>query len=348
MGRFLDYRRNSHILYAYTVVFKGMKMKSSSPFLSVVIDYMLTRNYSLRTVHTYLKWISSYIHFHKKRHPASMGDNEVTEYLDYLVLERGVSCKTQATALNSLSFLYKHILQSELSLNLSFVRSNKQAKLPVVMTPEEVKVLMSYLDKRYYLIAGLMYGSGLRVMEAVQLRVQDIDFDYKCIRIWNGKGNKHRVVTLAVELIPLIRNQIIQTNEYLQLDLKNEQYSGVWMPNALARKFPSANKSLPWQYLFPSYKLSADPQTGEIRRHHFHPTGVRKAVKAAVVKANIDKIVTPHTLRHSFATHLLQSGADIRTVQAQLGHSDVKTTQIYTHVLQQGANGVTSPLSKIL
>lgn len=278
----------------------------------------------------------------------SMGDNEVAEFLDHLVLEGNVAPKTQSVALNALAFLYKHIVKNELSKDLIFVRSKRQPKLPVVMTPLEVKQVMSFMDKRYYLIAGLMYGSGLRVMEAVQLRVQDIDFDYKCIRIWNGKGNKHRVVTLAEELIPMLRNQIIQADEYLQLDLQNEQYSGVWMPNALARKYPSANKSLAWQYLFPSHKLSGDPETGEIRRHHFHHTGVRKAVKAAAKKANLTKPITPHTFRHSFATHLLQSGADIRTVQSQLGHTDVKTTQIYTHVLQQGANGVTSPLSKIL
>lgn len=323
-------------------------MKSRSPFLNSISDYMLVRQYSLRTVDTYLKWIASYIHFHQKRHPASMGDNEVVGYLDHLVLDANVSPKTQATALNSLVFLYKHIIKNELSLDLTFLRSKRQPKLPIVMTLEEVKLLMSHLDKRYYLIAGLMYGSGLRVMEAVQLRVQDIDFDYKCIRVWNGKGKKHRVVTLATELISLLRNQIIQADEYLKLDIQNEQYSGVWMPNALAKKYPSANKSLAWQYLFPSHKLSADPETGEIRRHHFHQTGVRKAIKKAVNNAKLTKLITPHTLRHSFATHLLQSGADIRTVQAQLGHSDVKTTQIYTHVLQQGANGVISPLSKLI
>ncbi|WP_371379308.1 integron integrase [Thalassotalea aquiviva] len=322
-------------------------MKTRSPFLNAIAEYMLKRQYSLRTVDTYLKWISSYIHFHNKRHPASMGDNEVSAFLDNLVLQLNVSPRTQATALNSLSFLYKHIIKNELSLNLEFVRSKKQPKLPVVMTPEEVKSLMAHLSKRYYLIAGLMYGSGLRVMEAIQLRVQDIDFDYKCIRVWNGKGCKHRVVTLAKELIPTIRNQIIQVNEYLQLDVKNHHYAGVWMPNALAKKYPSANKSIGWQYLFPSQKLSADPETGEIRRHHFHHSCVRKAVKKAVNAAGLTKAITPHTLRHSFATHLLQSGADIRTVQTQLGHSDVKTTQIYTHVLQQGANGVVSPLSKI-
>ena len=323
-------------------------MKFRSPFLNSIADYMLVRQYSLRTIDTYLKWIASYIHFHQKRHPASMGNNEVVSYLDFLVLQKNVSPKTQATALNALVFLYKHIIKDELSLDLTFIRSKRQPKLPIVMTTEEVKALLSHLSKRYYVIAGLMYGSGLRVMEAVQLRVQDIDFDYKCIRVWNGKGNKHRIVTLATELIPLLRNQIMQVDEYLQLDLLNEHYAGVWMPNALSRKYPSANKSLGWQYLFPSHQLSADPETGEIRRHHFHQTGVRKAIKKAVQAAKLTKPITPHTLRHSFATHLLQNGADIKTVQSQLGHSDVKTTQIYTHVLQQGANGVVSPFSKLL
>ena len=322
-------------------------MKTRSAYLNYIADYMLTRQYSLRTINAYLSWITNFIHFHNKRHPSSMGNSEVEAFLDHIVLKRNISAKTQSAALNALAFLYKHIVKNELSLNLNFARSKRQPKLPVVMTPDEVKQLMIHLSKRYYLIVGLMYGSGLRVMEAVQLRVKDIDFDYKCIQIWNGKGNKHRIVTLATELLPLLRNQIMQVEEYLQLDLQNEQYAGVWMPNALARKYPSANKSLAWHYLFPSYKLSSDPETGEIRRHHFHPTCVRKAVKKALKQTNITKIVTPHTFRHSFATHLLQSGADIRTVQAQLGHTDVKTTQIYTHVLQQGANGVVSPLSKI-
>ncbi len=322
-------------------------MKTRSPYLNYIADYMLTRQYSLRTINAYLGWIAKFIHFHNKRHPSSMGDAEVKAFLDHIVLKRNMSPRTQSAALNALAFLYKHIVKNELSLNLNFARSNRQPKLPVVMTPDEVKQLMSHLSKRYYLITGLMYGSGFRVMEAVQLRVKDIDFDYKCIQIWNGKGNKHRIVTLATELIPLLRNQILQVEEYLRLDLQNERYAGVWMPNALTRKYPSANKSLAWQYLFPSYKLSDAPETGEISRHHFHPTCVRKAIKKALKQANITKVITPHTLRHTFATHLLQSGADIRTVQAQLGHSDVKTTQINTHVLQQGANGVVSPLSKV-
>lgn len=323
-------------------------MKTKSPYLNYIVEFMQSRQYSPRTIETYIKWIASFIHFHDKRHPVSMGDNEVSQYLEHLVLQQNVSPRTQAVALNSLSFLYKHIVENELSNNLDFVRSRRQPKLPIVMTQAEVKQLMGQLTKRYYLVAGLMYGSGLRVMETVKLRVQDIDFDYKCVRIWNGKGNKHRVVTLASELIPPLRNQIQQVAEYLALDLKNEKFSGVWMPNALSKKYPSANKQLAWQFLFPSYKLSADPETGEIRRHHFHHTCVRKEIKRAAKAAGLTKPITPHTLRHSFATHLLQSGADIRTVQAQLGHSDVKTTQIYTHVLLQGASGVVSPLSKLV
>lgn len=219
-------------------------MNIKSPFLNHIAEYMFLKQYSKRTIETYLKWISSFIHFHDKRHPSSMADTEVEEYLEHLALKSNVAPKTQATALNALSFLYKHIIKRELSNSLNFARSKRQSKLPVVMTQGEVKKFMTHLRKRYYLIAGLMYGSGLRVMEAVQLRVKDIDFDYKCIQIWNGKGNKHRIVTLATELIPLLRNQIMQVDEYLNLDLRNDQYSGVWMPNALAKKYPSANKSL--------------------------------------------------------------------------------------------------------
>ena len=275
-----------------------------------------------------------------------MGNNEVELFLNHLVITKNVASRTQTTALNSLVFLYKHILQSELSLDLNFIKSSRQKKLPIVLTQSEISQIIQQLSKRNLLVVSLLYGSRLRLMEAVKLRVQDIDFDYKCIRIWNGKGNKHRIVTLAQELIPALRNQICQVDEYL--DLINEMYAGVWMPHKLSKKYPKANKSVQWQFIFPSYQLSADPETGEIRRHHFDHSGIRKAIKSATLKAGINKLVTPHTFRHSFATHLLQSGADIRTVQTQLGHSDVRTTQIYTHVLQQGANGVTSPLSYLL
>ena len=323
-------------------------MKTKSPFLNSVVEYMYSHHYAKKSIETYIGWIAAYINFHNKRHPASMGNNEVELFLNHLVITKNVASRTQTTALNSLVFLYKHILQSELSLDLNFIKSSRQKKLPIVLTQSEISQIIQQLSKRNLLVVSLLYGSRLRLMEAVKLRVQDIDFDYKCIRIWNGKGNKHRIVTLAQELIPALRNQICQVDEYLQLDLINEMYAGVWMPHKLSKKYPKANKSVQWQFIFPSYQLSADPETGEIRRHHFDHSGIRKAIKSATLKAGINKLVTPHTFRHSFATHLLQSGADIRTVQTQLGHSDVRTTQIYTHLLQQGANGVTSPLSYLL
>jgi integron integrase len=216
------------------------------------------------------------------------------------------------------------------------------------LTQAEVKALLHHIELRHSLLISLLYGSGLRRMELVRLRVQDIDLDLKQVRVWNGKGFKHRLTTLAVELITPIKRQIIKVESYLAEDLEDANFAGVWLPNALDRKYTNANKELGWQYLFPSYKLSTEPGAGSVRRHHIDESAINKIIKSAAKKAGIVKTVSSHTLRHSFATHLLQAGVDIRTVQLQLGHADVKTTEIYTHILKQGADGVCSPLSGIL
>ncbi|MFD2168301.1 integron integrase [Thalassotalea euphylliae] len=318
-----------------------------SPFLQSIHDYMYVRRYAKRTIESYLRVIANFIRHNDMAHPKDLHNDEVKQFLDHLALVKNVAPKTQALALNALNFLYKDVIASPLDVDLGFVKSQRQTKLPVVLTRPEVKKLMENVSPQYHLIISLLYGSGLRLLEAVRLRVADIDLDFKCIRIFNGKGGKHRVVTLAEELIPALKVQIEQTRYYLSLDIENEDYSGVWMPHRLREKYGEMNKSLVWQYLFPSMKLSIDPESNLLRRHHINEKQIQRSVRAAAQKAGIEKHVTPHTLRHSFATHLLQSGADIRTVQDQLGHSDVKTTQIYTHILQAGANGVRSPLSDL-
>jgi len=319
-----------------------------SPFLTYIGEFMVTRHFAKRTIETYIYWIHRYIVFHNKSHPSLLSANHVEQFLTYLANQKKVAASTQSVCLNSLNFLYKDIIKQPLPDTLRFSQANRPRKLPVILTRDEVTSLLQQIDIKYSLLAQLLYGSGLRQMEAIRLRVHDIDFHYLSLLIWNGKGGKHRRVTLAPELVSPLRHQIQQANNYFQQDLNNQVYAGVWLPNAFERKYPNANKELGWHYLFPSNQLSCDHESGLIRRHHIDESGLSKAIKAAANKANIHKQVSSHTLRHSFATHLLESGADIRTVQEQLGHADLKTTQIYTHVLQNGANSVTSPLSRLL
>ncbi len=323
-------------------------MKTNSPFLHYIAEYMITRHYAKRTIETYLYWIKQFILFNQKQHPDNLEEKHVEAYLTYLANQKNVSQKTQAIALNSINFLYKEVIKRPLSCNLRFQRSQLERKIPVVLTRKEVSVLLASINPTYKLHAQLLYGSGLRQMELLRLRFQDIDFDYGVIRIWQGKGGKNRQVTLAEELHPALELQQKLVRKYFEQDISNTLYSGVWLPYALSKKYPNASKELKWQYLFPSNKLSVDPETKLWRRHHSDPSALNKAIKQAAKQAKINKHVTCHTLRHSFATHLLESGADIRTVQEQLGHKDVKTTQIYTHVLNRGASNVTSPLSTLL
>ncbi|MDO6428201.1 integron integrase [Thalassotalea sp. 1_MG-2023] len=319
----------------------------ASPFLAAIKEFMWTRRYAKRTIETYLHWIKYYINFNKQKHPLDCHDKEVERFLNYLANQENVAPKTQAVALNAVNFLYKEYLSKPLSLALNYNKSRVQPKLPVVLTPDEIKTLFKYIDNDYKLPCALMYGSGLRVMEVVCLRIHDLDFNFHCINVWFGKGGKHRRVTLAPEIINDLKTQVRFATTYVKRDLRNPSYSGVYMPFALARKYPNANKEEGWHYLFPSHRLSEDPEVGMLRRHHIHETMLRKVIKRAANKALLKKPISCHTLRHSFATHLLQRGADIRTVQEQLGHTDVRTTQIYTHVIERGANGVRSPLSDL-
>lgn len=320
----------------------------NSPFLSYIQEYMLGRHYALRTTEAYIYWIHQYILYHDKTHPKTMNSRHVEDFLTHLVVNRKSAKKTQSLALNALVFLYKEILLEPISLDMQFRRSDKSRKLPTVMTPKEIERLFNHCLPSYKLPFQLMYGSGLRLMECVRLRIQDIDYDYKSVRVWQGKGGKNRFVTIAPELFLAIKQQQQRAADYHQQDIHNEAFSGVFLPEALAKKYPNVENNLNWQFLFPSARLSLDLQTGVLRRHHIHPTALQKHIKIAGQKARIDKNISCHTLRHSFATHLLQNGADIRTVQEQLGHSDLKTTQVYTHIIDRGANGVVSPLSKIL
>jgi len=321
--------------------------RKSSPFLQSVSDFMAVRRYSSRTIRSYLYWIRYFIVFHDKRHPETMGGPEVVEFLTHLAVQKKVSIATQKIALNALAFLFNRVLQQPLGNLGEFNRARRERKLPTVLSRLEVGQLLSRLSGLHLLLASLLYGSGLRRVEAVRMRVKDIDFDHHQLQVWNGKGRHHRLTTLAPELVSPLQAQIGRVQLQLREDSRHRHYAGVWMPDALARKYREAARSLGWQYLFPAARLAIDPQSGLLRRHHIDESNINRALRRAAQQAGIEKQVTSHTLRHSFATHLLESGADIRTVQEQLGHQDVKTTEIYTHVLKRGARGVRSPLSDL-
>ena len=315
-----------------------------SPFINAVYEFMMLKRYAKRTIKSYLVWIADYIRFHNYQHPKKMGDQDVRVYLTHLAVKRNLSASTQASALNALVFLYSKYLEQPLSDDIGFVNSGRKPKLPTVLTISEVQQLLANIPERQSLPVSMLYGSGLRLMECVRLRVKDIDFDFRCVNIWNGKGGKHRVVTLSDTLVAPLQTQTEKVKHLLERDKANPEYAGVWMPQQLAKKYQGANKSLEWQYLFPASKTSIDPESSLRRRHHIDEKQLQRVIRNTAREIGLKKSVTPHTLRHSFATHLLLKGADIRTVQDQLGHSDVRTTQIYTHILQRGGNAVVSPL----
>jgi integron integrase len=318
-----------------------------SAFLSHIRDTIRAKHYSIRTEQTYLYWTNYFIRFHNMRHPKDMADNEIREFLNFLALERNVTANTQKVALNALVFVYRHVLQVELSDFSDFYRARAAKKLPTVLSRSEVSVLLRTLEGDICLCACLMYGSGLRLMETVTLRIQDIDFNKLTVMIREGKGKKSRLTTLAPELCSRLKIHIQYVRSLFYSDKQQHNWDGVYLPYALERKYPKAPFEFGWQYLFPAKHFSVDPRSEKRRRHHIGEQSVQRAVKEAIRQSGINKPASCHSLRHSFATHLLERGADIRTVQEQLGHTDIRTTEIYTHVLNRGGHAVRSPFSDL-
>ena len=306
---------------------------------------MRLRHYSIRTEDAYVQWIRRFIRFSGGRHPREMGSEEIIAFLSHLAIEGKVAAATQNQALNAISFLYRRVLDRELGDLGSMVRAKKRRHLPVVLTRSEVNGLLSRLDGVHRLAAGLMYGAGLRLMETVRLRAKDLDLERREIVIRNGKGGRDRVTVLPARLVGPLRDQLARARAIHQADL-TEGFGSVFMPDALARKFRGANREWPWQYVFPAAARSRDPRSGAMRRHHFGEGAIQRAVKRAVREAGLVKRASCHSLRHSFATHLLEGGYDIRTVQQLLGHRSVTTTMVYTHVLNRGGLAVRSPLDQ--
>ncbi len=294
---------------------------------------------AIRTQQTYKDWITRYILFHNKKHPKDMGAEGIQKFITYLAVEKNVAASTQNQALSAILFLYRHVLQIEIELPSDLIRAEKSKTLPVVLTHQEAMLVISKMNGLPQLMAKILYGSGLRLTECMRLRVKDIDFGNHQIVIRDGKGEDDRVTILPDSLIPAIKRQIETVRRIHQTDL-GDGFGEVWLPYALERKYPNASRELNWQYLFPASALSVDPASRKTMRHHADPSILQKAIRAAALQANIQKPVSPHTFRHSFATQLLQAGYDIRTVQELLGHKDVKTTMIYTHVLQRGGLAV--------
>jgi integron integrase len=311
--------------------------------LDEVREQIRVRHYSYRTEKCYVEWIKRFILFQNKRHPRTMGAPEVSAFLTDLAVTRKVTAATQNQALAALLFLYKHVLNVELPWINSMVRATKPQRLPVVLSQKEARAVVSNLSGVYWLIGSLLYGSGLRLLEALRLRVKDIDLEYRQLLVRDGKGAKDRATMLPQALVAPLRVHLDRVRER-HLNAVKAGYGGVELPYALDRKYPNAHLELGWQYVFPAPGASVNPRSGVRCRHHIHEKSVQRAVQAAVRAAGILKPASPHTFRHSFATHLLERGYDIRTVQELLGHKDVTTTQIYTHVMQKGANAVRSPM----
>jgi integron integrase len=316
--------------------------------LDEVHEVMRLGHYSIHTERSYCDWIKRFIYFHgmKSRDELAGGELKIEQFLTHLAVNSNVSPSTQNQAMNALVFLYKKILKQPLDGQINAVRAKKKQNIPVVLSRDEVASVISLMKGTPQLVVKLLYGSGLRIIEAVRLRVQDINYDLKEIIVRSGKGDKDRVTTFPTSVTPLLQNHLVTVKMIYHQDISKGN-GAVYLPYALQHKYPNAAKEWQWQYLFPANSLSQDPRSGTIRRHHIDPSIINKAIKAAAKKADIHKQVSAHTFRHSFATHLLQRGTDIRTIQALLGHSDISTTMMYTHLLQQGGYRILSPLDDL-
>jgi integron integrase len=303
-------------------------------------------HYAIRTEESYIHWILGFIRFNDKQHPKDLGKKHIEAFLSHMAVNKNYAASTQSLALNAIVFLYKQVLGLPIADDLAPIRSKKKVRLPVVLSQGEVIRMLENMKGVHYLLGQLMYGGGLRVMEALRMRVQDIDFANGYLMIRDGKGGKDRTTLLAPSVVLELESHLQETRLQFEED-REKGLPGVYLPGALARKYPNAALTWDWQYVFPSKSLSTDPRSGITRRHHLSDSTLRKAINYAKRKSNIDKRVTSHTFRHSFATHLLEAGTNIRVVQKLLGHADVKTTEIYTHVLQQNLDKVVSPLERL-
>lgn len=314
--------------------------------LDDIREVMRLRHYSIRTEQAYLHWVKRFCIFHKMKHPRKMGIPEIEAFLSHLATSERIGRSTQNQAFNALLFLYKEVLRIPLEEPINALRAPRRQRIPVVMTREETQRVLEAMSGTMKTMARLMYGSGLRLMECVRLRVQDLDFAANQLIVRAGKGNKDRRTMLPQSIQPDLLEHLKRVRIIHERDLA-EGFGRVYLPPALERKYPAAGKQWIWQYVFPAPSRSKDPRSGEVRRHHIHPTAFQKSLTGAVRLVRINKRVTSHTFRHSFATHLLANGYDIRTIQELLGHADVSTTMIYTHILNKGGQGVQSPLDSL-
>ena len=318
---------------------------SASRFMKKTRDIMRVNQIAYKTEKSYCYWIRRFIRFHNFQSADVMASSHVTAFLTHLAVDRQVSPKTQDQAFNALLYMFKHVLKKELA-NVNATRAAEKQSIPVVLSNDEIKAILSHLRPPFSTMIELAWGAGMRKNEILRLRIKDLDFDRRCIIVRQGKGRKDRVVPMPERCVQSLQDAVRKTTHYHELDC-DEGFGAVEMPYALARKFPNQAKSLYWKFVFPSAVRSIDPRSGEERRYHIHEDTLGKQLKNAVFKANIRKKVTCHTFRHTCATQLLEAGYDIRTVQELLGHSDLKTTQIYTHVLKRGGNAVISPADRV-